>query len=396
MNSERSRILDMLARGVISVKECEEMLAAVEKRIDEKVKNDIEEARKSGPARPLAVVLLIILALVALQALVFIAFPAFNFFFFGRRMGFDISFLPRFIPLLFVAGIVLASTGFWIWMLIDCITRQPERFRLFFSLKHDTDKLVWLALIVLLNLVGALAYFILIFLPKRTVAGAKTTEAEPYEPPTPARSLRWFGWTGIALMLLPALYWAVRISFGGGDKVCRLLNAISFVSSVSVMLLILWTFVFWIWMLIDCAARDRRGFGAFTRNQATDKLIWLALILVTFIFGGLSYHMVIRRNPAAGVEKYRNAFRSALIADLKGMAILIAVGLLFHHIIMPEVNELLADFGVEMPSMYFYAAQVGAAAIVSGICLGALGMILYVVSRFSARSEGSDAEVAAK
>lgn len=390
MNSERSRILDMLARGVISVKECEEMLAAVEKRTDEKVKNDIEEARKSGPGRPLAVVLVIILALVALQALLFIVFPAFSFFFLGRRMGFDISILPKFIPLLFVAGIVLASTGFWIWMLIDCITRQPERFHLYFSLKHDTDKLVWLALIVLLNLVGALAYCILIFLPKKAASGAKTPEVEPYKPSPPARSLRWFGWVGIALMLLLALYGVMRISFGGGDKLYILLNAISFVSSVSVTLLVLWTLVFWIWMLIDCGARDRRDFGAFTRNQATDKLIWLALILVTFIFGGLSYHMVIRRNPAAGVEKYRNAFRSALIADLTGMAILIAGGLLFHYVFMPEVNELLADFGVSMPSMYFFAARVGAAAIVSGIFLGALGMILYVVSRFSERSEGSD------
>ncbi len=64
---------------------------------------------------------------------------------------------------LFGAGIVgllffliaIATTVFWIWMIIDCATSQREA----------GEKIVWLLVIIFLHVLGALIYF---------VAGRKT------------------------------------------------------------------------------------------------------------------------------------------------------------------------------------------------------------------------------
>jgi len=55
--------------------------------------------------------------------------------------------------LLFVLPFILISllgTIFWIWMIIDCATKEPS----------GTDKIVWILIIVLTNFIGALIYFI--------------------------------------------------------------------------------------------------------------------------------------------------------------------------------------------------------------------------------------------
>ena len=44
----------------------------------------------------------------------------------------------------------VALTGFWIWMLIDCVTKEPST---------GNDKLIWVLIIVLANGLGALLYF---------------------------------------------------------------------------------------------------------------------------------------------------------------------------------------------------------------------------------------------
>lgn len=46
--------------------------------------------------------------------------------------------------------LVLALMGFWIWMIIDCATKD---------FPGDNDKVVWILVIVLGNWVGALIYF---------------------------------------------------------------------------------------------------------------------------------------------------------------------------------------------------------------------------------------------
>jgi hypothetical protein len=53
------------------------------------------------------------------------------------------------IGLVFFA-LAIAATVFWIWMLIDCITNPRLQ---------DTEKIVWVLVIVFTHIIGALIYF---------------------------------------------------------------------------------------------------------------------------------------------------------------------------------------------------------------------------------------------
>lgn len=57
--------------------------------------------------------------------------------------------LPLFGFALF-AFLAVAGMVFWIWMLVDCVTKEPSQ---------GNDKLVWLLVILLTNWLGALIYF---------------------------------------------------------------------------------------------------------------------------------------------------------------------------------------------------------------------------------------------
>jgi cytochrome bd-type quinol oxidase subunit 2 len=46
---------------------------------------------------------------------------------------------------LIVILLIFALSGVWLWMLIDCI-------------RHEPDKAVWLVVIILLGILGALVY----------------------------------------------------------------------------------------------------------------------------------------------------------------------------------------------------------------------------------------------
>ena len=52
------------------------------------------------------------------------------------------------VPLLLV-GLVLFA--FWIWMLIDCATKEPSQ---------GNDKIIWILIIVFTHWIGALIYFL--------------------------------------------------------------------------------------------------------------------------------------------------------------------------------------------------------------------------------------------
>lgn len=57
------------------------------------------------------------------------------------------------LPLLFIGAafvIAILAFVFWIWMLVDCATKEPSQ---------GNDKVVWLLVIVLLHGLGALIYF---------------------------------------------------------------------------------------------------------------------------------------------------------------------------------------------------------------------------------------------
>lgn len=54
--------------------------------------------------------------------------------------------------LFFLFFIVVGAGGtiFWVWMLIDCATKEPS---------EGSDKIVWLLVILFTHLIGALIYF---------------------------------------------------------------------------------------------------------------------------------------------------------------------------------------------------------------------------------------------
>ncbi|MBT3295011.1 MAG: PLDc_N domain-containing protein [Verrucomicrobia bacterium] len=60
------------------------------------------------------------------------------------------------LPLL-VMAVGVAATIFWIWMLVDCATKEPA---------EGNDKLTWVLIIVLTHWIGALIY-LLVRRPKR-------------------------------------------------------------------------------------------------------------------------------------------------------------------------------------------------------------------------------------
>jgi hypothetical protein len=70
---------------------------------------------------------------------------------------FDIFFGFSFLIFFLLSVIAIAGTLFWLWMLIDCATKEPS---------EGNDKLIWVIIIVFTNLLGALIYFF-IRRPKR-------------------------------------------------------------------------------------------------------------------------------------------------------------------------------------------------------------------------------------
>tara|TARA_Y100000310_G_scaffold94081_1_gene91719 strand:+ start:11986 stop:12222 length:237 start_codon:yes stop_codon:yes gene_type:complete len=62
--------------------------------------------------------------------------------------------------------------------------------------------------------------------------------------------------------------------------------------------LIVSSFVFWIWMLIDCIRRD------FEKDD--EKIVWLLVVILVQIIGAIIYYFVIKRKDKktkGGIEK---------------------------------------------------------------------------------------------
>jgi Phospholipase_D-nuclease N-terminal len=59
-----------------------------------------------------------------------------------------------FLPLLmifFLLPILLLATVFWIWMLVDCATKEPS---------EGNDKIIWILVIIFTHWIGALIYYL--------------------------------------------------------------------------------------------------------------------------------------------------------------------------------------------------------------------------------------------
>lgn len=54
-----------------------------------------------------------------------------------------------FIPLIFL--FIVAGFVFWIWMIVDCATKEPS---------EGNDKIIWILVVIFLGWIGALIYFL--------------------------------------------------------------------------------------------------------------------------------------------------------------------------------------------------------------------------------------------
>jgi hypothetical protein len=52
--------------------------------------------------------------------------------------------------MLLFAAVVLGASVFWVWMIIECATKEPA---------EGNDKLIWILIIVFTHWVGALIYY---------------------------------------------------------------------------------------------------------------------------------------------------------------------------------------------------------------------------------------------
>jgi Phospholipase_D-nuclease N-terminal len=60
------------------------------------------------------------------------------------------AFLAGGIMALIILAVVILTSVFWIWMLVDCITNPRLR---------DTEKVIWVLVIIFTHIIGALIYF---------------------------------------------------------------------------------------------------------------------------------------------------------------------------------------------------------------------------------------------
>jgi hypothetical protein len=58
--------------------------------------------------------------------------------------------LPEVFLLLVILGIGVLGTAFWIWMLIDCVMKEPS---------EGNERLVWVVIVVFTHIIGAAIYF---------------------------------------------------------------------------------------------------------------------------------------------------------------------------------------------------------------------------------------------
>jgi len=71
-------------------------------------------------------------------------------------------FFPFFL-LLFLVPIVLAIFAFWIWMLVDCATKESDQ---------GNDKIIWILVIIFTHWLGALIYFLVRRPERKRLLGA--------------------------------------------------------------------------------------------------------------------------------------------------------------------------------------------------------------------------------
>ena len=70
-----------------------------------------------------------------------------------------------------------------------------------------------------------------------------------------------------------------------------------------VLALFLASFVFWIWTIVDCATKEP--------TAGKDKIVWILIILFTYVLGALIYYFARRRPRRLAEWKRRSLVRPA-------------------------------------------------------------------------------------
>jgi len=65
--------------------------------------------------------------------------------------------------MLVILPVVLLAIAFWIWMLVDCATKEPSA---------GNDKLIWILVIIFTHWLGALIYFLVRRPERKRLLGA--------------------------------------------------------------------------------------------------------------------------------------------------------------------------------------------------------------------------------
>ena len=67
--------------------------------------------------------------------------------------------IPAAMLLIFGLAVGFGLLGFWVWMLVDCVNNEPS---------EGNDKLVWVAIILIAQLLGAAIYYFVRYRPRAT------------------------------------------------------------------------------------------------------------------------------------------------------------------------------------------------------------------------------------
>lgn len=302
MEHERKRILRMLTEGRITVEECEELLRALNVRDAERVEKEKKRARE-GKRPTWPYVLVAVLVGWVLISRVMVPWVV------GVGQS-GISLFPTPPFMIDFGGIIgLALFVFWLAMLINCLTRKHTEFRLLFTQKFSYEKWIWLAIIVLGQVLAAFVYYIVIVHragePEAPAEPTEAAEEEPEREPsfTPRRRAgALWPWVTLLVVLTVAGLVAVgliRTGFGHAFGYYGPEEAeAAWVLLAPAGLFVLFLGVFWGWMLVDCLTRDYREFGTLLcADRSADKLFWLILILFLPLVGAIAYHIGMRRLP---------------------------------------------------------------------------------------------------
>ncbi len=65
--------------------------------------------------------------------------------------------------------LIIASVVFWIWMIVDCLTRRFD---------NDSDKIVWIIVLIFLHFFGAIIYYFVVKAKDKDIENTRQNKAK--------------------------------------------------------------------------------------------------------------------------------------------------------------------------------------------------------------------------